>query len=193
MSDLEEEARKFEEDLKKPRTSDVKKDRIVTCPGCGKKQTMVQVALGDMVECKKCNTSFELEKEMAEDAHMVTMAMVDMQVKQMDRLQKAGAVAPPSQKKITMAKRIPEKSFLVPAIVTLILYIAWPVGFVVNIIFLLKARKYQETAGKPGSGAALLTVWFLVLGVLVLVAVAAIVVLSLVELIEMPSPFGIFG
>lgn len=187
MKKFDDDVKKFEEDLKKPKVSGVKKDRIVTCPGCGKKQTMPQVAFGDQVTCRKCTVSFELLKEMAEDAHMVTMEMVNLQVKQMDRLQKAGAVAPPPSKKITMAKRVAEKSFVVPAIVTLILYAVWPVGFIVNIVFLLKARKYREAAGKPGKCAFLLLIWFIVLGILTLVATVVIVVLSLVELIELGS------
>jgi transcription elongation factor Elf1 len=104
MLEPDEDLKKFEEGLKKPRTSSVKKDRIVTCPGCGKKQTVMQVRLGEEVKCKSCGQMFEIKKELSQDAHLVTMAAVDLQVKQMEFMQRVGKVAPPAKKKITVAR-----------------------------------------------------------------------------------------
>jgi len=111
MVEPDEELKKFEEDLKKPRTSGVKKDRIVSCPGvCGKKQTMMQVVLGQEVKCRSCGMTFEVKRELAQDAHLVTMAAVDLQVKQMELMQRVGKVAPPAKKKITVTRQAPSKT-----------------------------------------------------------------------------------
>ena len=131
MVEADDDLKKFEEELKKPRISTVKKDRIVTCPGCGKKQTMMQVALGQDVKCRKCGNTFTLEKNLAEEAHMVTMAAVNLQVQQMEMMQRVGKVAPPPKKKITVATRVAQKSFAGAAVLTLILYLLiWPLGFI---------------------------------------------------------------
>jgi hypothetical protein len=64
---------------------------------------MSQVAIGEEVKCGKCGASFEVKKDMAEDAHLVTMAAVDLQVKQMEMMQRVGRIAPPQKKKITVS------------------------------------------------------------------------------------------
>jgi transcription elongation factor Elf1 len=103
MMEPDEDLKKFEEGLKKPRTSVVKKDRIVTCPLCGKKRTMMQVNIGQELKCKSCGGDFVLKRELAQDAHLVTMAAVDLQVKQMEFMQRVGKVAPPAKKRITVS------------------------------------------------------------------------------------------
>jgi transcription elongation factor Elf1 len=109
MMEPDEDLKKFEEELKKPKTAGIKKDRIVTCPGCGKKQTVMQVKLGEEVKCRSCGNMFEVKKEMAQDAHLVTMAAVDLQVKQMELMQRVGRVPPPPKKKITVSTTTPTK------------------------------------------------------------------------------------
>lgn len=103
MMEPDDDIKKFEEELKKPKTAGIKKDRIVTCPGCGKKQTVMQVKLGEDVKCRSCGQSFEVKREMSQDAHLVTMAAVDLQVKQMEFMQRVGRVAPAPKKKITVS------------------------------------------------------------------------------------------
>ncbi len=187
MLEPDEDLKKFEEGLKKPRVSGVKKDRIVTCPGCGKKQTMMQVALGQDVKCRKCGNTFPLEKSLAEDAHMVTMAAVNLQVQQMEMMQRVGKVAPPPRKKITVTTRIPEKSFAGAAILTFILYAIWPLGFIVNIVYLLKARSYHAKAGKSGGAAFLLGVWFFLFGLLPLIGIVVIFILGVMGIFDLQS------
>ena len=110
MVEPDEDLKKFEESLKKPRVSGVKKDRIVSCSACGRKQTMSQVAIGEEVKCKHCGATFEIKKEQAEDAHLVTMAAVDLQVKQMELMQRSGKrIAPRSEQKITVTSTGPQK------------------------------------------------------------------------------------
>lgn len=102
MMEPDEDLKKFEEELKKPRTGVVKKDRIVSCPSCGIKRTMMQVSIGQEVKCKGCGADFVIKKELAQDAHLVTMAAIDLQVKQMEMMQRVGKVAPPAKKKISV-------------------------------------------------------------------------------------------
>ncbi len=110
MVEPDEDLKEFEESLKKPRVSGVKKDRIVTCTACGRKQTMSQVCIGEDVKCKSCGATFTIKKEQAEDAHLVTMAAVDLQVRQMELMQRAGKkIAPRAEKKITVTSTAPQK------------------------------------------------------------------------------------
>jgi hypothetical protein len=110
MVEPDEDLKEFEESLKKPRVSSVKKDRIVSCTACGRKQTMSQVAIGEDVKCKHCGATFTIKKEQAEDAHLVTMAAVDLQVKQMELMQRSGKrIAPRSEQKITVTSSAPQK------------------------------------------------------------------------------------
>jgi transcription elongation factor Elf1 len=185
MAEPEEELKKFEESLRKPKTTGVKKDRIVTCPGCGRKQTMMQVVIGGEVKCRKCGASFELKREHAEDAHLVTMAAVDLQVKQMEFMERVGKVPPPPKKKITLSQKFPEKSFVAPALLTLVLYLLWPVGFVLNAVFLAKARRHAAATGRPPAGTTLLGLWFFLLGILPLALAAVVLVLGITGALDL--------
>jgi hypothetical protein len=110
MVEPDEDLKAFEESLKKPRASGVKKDRIVTCTACGRKQTMSQVSIGEEVKCRHCGGMFTIKREQTEDAHLVTMAAVDLQVRQMELMQRAGKkIAPRSDKKITVTSSAPKK------------------------------------------------------------------------------------
>jgi len=186
MMEPEDDIKKFEEELKKPKTSGIKKDRIITCPSCGRKQTTPQVALGEEVKCRKCGASFNLERGMSEDAHLVTMAAVDLQVQQMELMERVGRVAPPPRKKVTVASQPLSKSFVGPAVLTLILYLVlWPIGFIANIAYLVKAQSYSSIVGRSVGGASLLKLWFVLLGILPLLGLIAIVVLSIMGIVDL--------
>jgi hypothetical protein len=110
MVEPDEDLKNFEESLKKPKVSGVKKDRIVTCGACGRKQTMSQVSIGEDVKCRHCGATFTIKKDQAEDAHLVTMAAVDLQVRQMELMQRAGKrIAPRTEQKITVTSKTPPK------------------------------------------------------------------------------------
>ena len=134
MVEPDEDLKKFEEELRKPRTSGIKKDRIVSCPGCGRKQTMMQVVLGQEVKCRNCGMSFEVKRGMAEDAHLVTMAAVDLQVKQMELMQRVGRVAPPAKKKITVTRQAPRKTKDGSSAGKIILYIIIVIVVVIAVL-----------------------------------------------------------
>jgi len=202
VAEPEDDLKHFEQELNKPRLG-VKKDRIVTCPHCGKKQTKMQVSLGEETKCKKCGQTFEITKKLAEPAHMVTMAAVDMQIKQMEHAEKFGRVPAPPKKKVTLVKRVEERSFLGVAILIFILYnacITWPVGFVLNIVYLVKARSYAAGRGEAPRGSSLLKLSFILLGIIPLVAVAVVVglatagVINIRELLDkLRSMVSIYG
>jgi ribosomal protein S27E len=159
MMEPEDDIKKFEEELKKPKISGVKKDRIVTCPGCGKKQTVMQKKLGEEVKCRSCGNMFGITRELSQDAHLVTMAAVDMQVKQMDFMERVGKVPPPPKKKITVSspqvvKRKKEKSGALKAllVIVLLIIIAGAVLAALHFTNILDLKPYlDKIIGSPGS------------------------------------------